>query len=640
VRSQLVEKALQTLPIQRGYYDIWGNFFEPTEEGTRGILKALRFDPEQKPEKVIEQLDAWRTKYAEQVLPPAIVLRGSSRKIECRGPDARWELIEESGTRHSGTSSQEEIEIPAGVPDGYHQLEVKFGRKTRRVKVIICPQRAFHGPEQKCWGLSAQLYSLYSGKSEGLGDFHDLSAICAWVRRLGGSFVGVNPLHALFPGDPIGYSPYSPSSRRALNPLYVHLEELPEFHPEDLRLHQFLRSRHANLLNYSEIVERKLEIFGRCFDRLRTFPGGRNQEFQQFVESAPPHLRRFAEYEAAKDSAARGAEFQLYCQWAAHQQLSRVAATSGLEIGLYLDLAVGVNPAGAEVAEDPKLFATGASAGAPPDLLNVHGQVWGLAPYIPWELQERGYEPFIETIRFNMQYAGALRIDHIMALQRLFWVPEGMTGRDGIYLQYQLSDLMGIVALESQRNRCIVIGEDLGTVPDEIRAEMRETGVLSYKVLFFMKDYHGDGRFLRPDEYPEDALVAGSTHDLPTLRGFLHGQDLEVRQPLGLFSESCTYESEMQGRAKDRESLIALLREQGFDVESDEAIVAATYELLARSRSRLQTIQIEDLIGELDQANLPGTVTEHPNWRRRLSRSLESICFDEGIEDFLKGLRR
>lgn len=646
----LVESALSTLPIERSYYDIWGREQFVSEDSIRGILRALRFDADNESH-CLEQLETFRIAKEREILRPVYVVRGDSLRLPLAARTA-WRIISESGPEYCGVLSDEQVlNMPEALELGYHELQLDGAPKTR---LIRAPERAWLGVlgQERLWGLTAQLYSLHSVDSEGIGDFADLRKVSEWISSLGGAFVGVNPLHALFPGDSLGYSPYSPSSRRALNPLYIRLAEVKELNiPCPL-------SCADSLVDYTKVTMEKFALLRRAFERLFRSPE-RLADFERFESELDSHTHRFALYTALQTHLGgswRGSwpeefksadqiaalppvidferRFQLYLQWLARDQLGEAAAN--LSLGLYLDLAVGVNPSGAEVWEDPDLFAPLASSGAPPDLLNVLGQVWGLAPYIPWELERRGYEPFIETLRFNMQFAGALRIDHIMALQRTFWVPQGMNGQQGVYVRYPMDDLIGIVCLESVRNRCVVIGEDLGTVPNEIRESMRRSDILSYKVLYFMKRYEGDGSFISPSEYEQQALVTATTHDLPTVRGYVDSQDLKVREPLGLYSENCSFVGETAAREADIARLKNMLEQNGFPELSAESV----HRFLARTPSCMQAIQLEDLLGELDQMNLPGTVTEHPNWRRRLSESLESIFSSEEYRRQLEAVGR
>jgi len=321
----------------------------------------------------------------------------------------------------------------------------------------------------------------------------------------------------------------------------------------------------------------------------------------------------------------------------------------GLRVGLYEDLAVGVDSAGAETWVHQNLYALGVRIGAPPDDFNLNGQDWGLPPLIPDRLAEAAYAPFIATLSANMRYAGALRIDHVMGLMRLFCVPPGNRPAEGAYVRYPFEDLLGILALESQRNRCLVIGEDLGTVPDEVRRALKSMSVLSCRLFYFERE--ADGRFKATHDYPEQALVAVSTHDLPTLSGYWRGWDLAVRTDLGLFPEDSLREAQIEGRAQDRARILIALERQdmlpngtGVDPSSvpemTTELVNAIHLYLARTPCKILTFQLEDIFGQLEQVNLPGTMEQYPNWRRKLPLDLEVLMEDPRIESLARVLRR
>jgi 4-alpha-glucanotransferase len=315
-----------------------------------------------------------------------------------------------------------------------------------------------------------------------------------------------------------------------------------------------------------------------------------------------------------------------------------------MQTAVYRDVAVGVDPGGAEAWSDQSLLVSSASVGAPPDIYNSRGQDWGLVPFSPLALRARAYQPLIETVRANMRHAGALRIDHVLGLKRLWWVPRNGAGAQaGGYIQYPFDDVIGIIALESQRHRCFVVGEDLGTVPEGFREEMQRRRILSYRLLIFERE-GGDGDFLPPGAYPVFAAAAVSTHDLPTLRGLWQDRDLSWRRKLGLLQSAEAVQKECAAREQTRERLLqalcsyaglpsgaaARLRASVQD-RSDEMqrLAEAAHRFLARVPSRWMLVQLEDLVGEVDQMNLPGTVNEHPNWRRKLRLANEAICSDE-----------
>ena len=584
-----------------------------------------------------------------------------------------------------------EFALQASVPCGYHRLAiVSNGTALSEATLVMVPARCFQ-PQAvenggRVWGAAAQLYALHSERNWGIGDFTDLSTLLAQWGARGADIVGVNPLHALFPHNPEHASPYSPSSRCFVNVLYLDVEAIRDFAEcvdasAQVRTPDFqsrLKAlREAELVDYTAVAHVKLPMLERCFAHFSNhhLASGtpRAQAFRAFQAAHAPALRQHALFEALQEhffredphvwgwpvwpqayrdpngpevacfaeSHAERVEFFEYLQWNAELQLDAVGRRSmelGLGVGLYEDLAVSVDRGGAETWANQDLYALAASIGAPPDEFNLRGQDWGLPPLAPQRLRAAAYAPFIATLRANMRHAGALRIDHVMALARLFWVPQGGEPRDGAYVRYPFEDLVGIVALESHRNRCMVIGEDLGTVPDEVRATLERAGVLSYRVLIFERQHSGD--FKPPAEYPAGSLVTAATHDLPTLAGYWEGRDLTLRRQLRLFPTEEGYQAQILGRAQDRARLLLALEREGLlpDGASVDpvSVPEMTGELLrqlqvflARTPSCLQVVQLEDVLGIRDQVNLPGTSSEHPNWRRKLSVALERWPDDE-----------
>jgi 4-alpha-glucanotransferase len=496
--------------------------------------------------------------------------------------------------------------------------------------------------------------------------------------------VGVNPLHALLADET---SPYSPSSRTALNVLYLDVEAIDDFRECDAALAHVRspswqarldRLRAEPLVDYAEVASLKFELFKMLYAHFRErhlhAETARARSFREFQSGAGAPLRAQALFDALREQfGARVAgatcgpddgcaehrdpgsatvaafrqshqarvEFFEYLQWQTDLQLAGVerrARDAGMAIGLYRDLAVGVNACGAEAWHAQHLFARGMHIGAPPDEFNQKGQDWGLPPWIPQRLTADDYAAWSAVLRANMHRAGALRIDHVMGLMRLFWIPaEGEPG-DGAYVHYPFEALLGVLARESLGARCMVVGEDLGTVPDRVRAAMARLGILSYRVLYFERDRRG--RFRAPSAYPIDALVTLSTHDLPTLRGFLTEADLRARDALDLFPDTQTRRQQYAARARDRERLLAALHGAGLetprvadaadaDAPFDHALASSVHAFLARTPSRLMTFQLEDVFGVLEQINLPSTTAErYPNWRRKLPLDLEDWAAD------------
>ena len=579
-----------------------------------------------------------------------------------------------------------ELELPAG----YHSLCLlePDGRERESMSLLVSPGRCYTPPALegggRVWGPAVQLYGVRSRKNWGMGDFSDLRALCEACPDLGASIVGLNPLHALFPHNPPHASPYCPSSRLMLNVMYLdpramaELEQCPEAQRmvRDPQFQARLQAlRDADLVDYGGVAAAKRPVLELLYSHFREhhLQGGdaRAAAFERFGAEGGEALRLHCLYEAlqehffARDQGLWGwpvwpeafrdprsepvsrfeaeqterIQFFQYLQWQADEQLAAAARRCeelGLSPGLYQDLSVSVDRAGSEIWANQHAFAMEASVGAPPDALGPQGQNWGLPPMVPHLLTEAAYAPFVEILRRCMRHAGALRIDHVMGLMRLFWIPPGKTPAEGAYVHYPLDDLLGIVALESQRNRCLVIGEDLGTVPDEVRQALAPAGVLSYRLLYFERDEDG---FKRPGDYPTQALVAVSTHDLPTLAGFWGGEDLRVRDELKLYPSDEVRQEFISNREDDRAQLLEALADEGMLPQGGDADPASYPQMsdelsrsicryLASTPSRVMVVQFEDVLGLRGQANLPGTTQEHPNWLRKLSLDLEELLDD------------
>lgn len=578
------------------------------------------------------------------------------------------------------------LALPGDLPLGYHRLRLVSGGTVAESTIIVAPKTCW-GPDdivpgERFVGLACQLYSLRGEADWGIGHFGDLRNFAVGAGAAGVDLVGVNPLHALFLADPAQASPYSPASRDWLNALYIDPTAVPDFAESeparrlvsDTDFQQRLeKARHAELIDYREVAELLLPVLELLFDNFRDRHLARGTErargFRSFRDRHGRELELFAQFMALQeDQTGRGGierfawwtwpedcrtpsgagvdrfrrsrsariDFHIYLQWIADEQLRQAAEAgrqAGLRIGIYRDLAVGVGAASASAWAHPRALVRGVSIGAPPDVYNRLGQNWGLSPLHPLLLKEQAFRPFIAALRANMRHAGALRIDHVMGLMRLFWVPEGLGPGNGAYVAYPFDDLLRIVALESRRHRCLVVGEDLGTVPEGFRPAMNAAGILSYRVMQFERV--GDGLFARPTTYPEAAMVTAGTHDLPTIEGFWLGRDLEWRRELGLYPDPEAAAGDRDGRRADRRRLIDALIDAGVwppdvpdDEEADETarvLPVAVYRFLARTPCRLLMIQIEDMLRQREQINLPGTVDEHPNWRRRLELPLHEL---------------
>ncbi|RXH53988.1 4-alpha-glucanotransferase [Granulicella sibirica] len=586
------------------------------------------------------------------------------------------ELIDQK-TLNRRTLERRNLFLTAEIPDGYHDLRMEGVPAVCRL--IVTPETCWLPTVQegsgRIWGVATQLYLLRSEQNWGIGDYSDLKKLLELAKKEGADIVGVNPLHAMFLDKPGDASPYSPSDRMLLNVLNIDLNDIPELaHSTEARtliesaaFQTMLREcREANLLDYEKVAATKLPILRLLFSTFDTEGHSELKEaFTSFHEERSDVLDRSCLFQALRmyvaetdsgfresqvwpeqyrDAKASGVEeftrreperirFQLWLQWTADRQLKRAhEAAAGMKIGLYRDLAVGSHASGAETWSRPDLFAADVQIGAPPDQFNPAGQNWGLPPLNPQAMQRDGYRTFIELLRANMRYAGALRIDHVMALRRLYWIPPHGETKDGAYVFYPIDDLVGIIALESQRNCCVVIGEDLGGVPDGFRERMAEANILSYRVLAFER---GEESFHTPNEYPHLALSVAGNHDLPTLPGWWCGNDIELRERLKLFPDADSAQQAREMRSRDRAALMRAFAKEGLlsdqlDITSAE-FCQASHEFLARTRSLLTIVQLDDLMREPEQVNVPGTSNENPNWRRKLSRTLEQMDKDESL---------
>ncbi|MBA5865084.1 MAG: 4-alpha-glucanotransferase [Nitrospira sp. CR1.3] len=604
-----------------------------------------------------------------------------------------------------------ELRLPKDLSIGYYtvtlQAEGLVGGPVGTMRLIVAPQQCYLPPSlaahQRLWGLGLQLYSLSSDRNWGCGDFTDLGRVVEWAgKSLGAGLVGLNPLHALRNTAPHHVSPYSPVNRLFLNELYIDLERLPEFFaspdaqrqfhaPEfqaklktlresrrvdydaiaaakramlDLAYRQFLKEHYTGAepdlepkTARAKLLERFIQAEGEPLELYATFQTLEEERRliqpkattwrdwpAQFQSPGPP-VREYAKRHRKR------VRFFQYIQWIASEQFGenrRLAEQAGMPIGLYNDLALGAERNGAESWMYQSMLALDADCGAPPDSLGPEGQNWGLPPVNPLALRAGGYELIIRLLRNNLRLGGAIRLDHVMALCRLFWIPRGRPAAEGTYVHYPFEDLLAIVALESVRSKTLVIGEDLGTVPDWVREQLAKARVLSYRVFYFER--RGDGACKAPHEYPEQSLAVVTTHDLPTLTGFWSGEDLQVRAGLGAFRDDAARRQAWDERRRDKERMLEALKQEGLlpeGVQLDPASVPtmtpalcrAIHVYLARSSSAVVLANLEDGLEELSQTNLPGTIDAHPNWSRKYAVSVDAVLGDERLRDLGAVLR-
>lgn len=595
------------------------------------------------------------------------------------------------------------LPLPSNLSLGYYDLSVvatnSKGDQNGLLRVVVAPPCCYV-PDNisqggRVWGLAVQLYSVRSHTNWGVGDFTDLCRLVEWAGRdLGAGIVGLNPLHALKNSRPHHLSPYSPTSRLFLNELYIDLERLPEYQtspdaqrlrnsPEfqkelervrqsdhvdvesvaktkrtmlDFAYRQFLKDNYTgtepSLKPTSArgwVLERFIRDEGDSLERFATFQV--LEEERRLVELTPklwpewPEQYRTPHSPALREFARRHRKrvrFFQYVQWVAAEQLKEAktrATGAQMTVGLYPDLALGSDRNGGEAWMLQDVLALGADCGAPPDAFAPQGQNWGFAPFHPLRLKATGYRSFVELLRKTLRQGGAVRIDHVMMLFRLFWVPRGLTAAAGAYVQYPAGDLLRLLALESTRARTMVIGEDLGTVPDYVREQLAAYRILSYRVFYFERNWE-DGSFKPPAAYPEQSLAVVTTHDLPTLSGYWEGEDIRLRGSLGMYSNEEAQRQACEERARDKKHMVAAIRKAGLlpTAQSDQLdslpvmtpeLCRAIHMYLATSPAWIVMANLDDVIGEMTQMNLPGTLDAYPNWSRKLSLSLEELQRDD-----------
>jgi len=581
--------------IEDGYWDIAGQWHE-TPEPTRRALRVAMGGLSDEADPPPASRPVWFVRHG---TTPAI--------------DRPAELALEDGAHLTATTT-----LPPDLPPGYHDLRPSDGGPTTRL--IVAPKRCHLPDGLRTWGWSAQLYATRSRASWGIGDLGDLATLARWSAHLGAGVLGINPLHAVQPGPPQEPSPYFPSSRRFRNPLYLRIEDVPGFAPGDASL--ALAAEAGRALNDERVIDRD-QVYALKLSALELLWSmfGDDPRFDVYVARGGSALRQFAVYctlaerhgggwttwpsefrrpdnpSVTRFAAAQHQRIRFHCwlQWLLDEQL----ATAGAEMALLGDLAVGFDPEGADAWVWQDTIAHGVHVGAPPDAFNADGQDWGFQPFVPWKLRAVGYEPLVQTVRAALEHCGALRIDHVMGLFRLFWIHEGGEPADGTYVRFPDNELLDIVALESQRAGAVIVGEDLGTVEDEVRQQLTERAVLSYRLVWFEDE--------APKEFPTQALAAVTTHDLPTIAGVWSGTDEQA-----------------SGELRDR--LVQLTALPESSVVDD--VVTAAHARLAEAPSMVVTATLEDALRVDERPNLPGTTTERPNWSLALPRTLEELMDD------------
>jgi 4-alpha-glucanotransferase len=511
------------------------------------------------------------------------------------------------------------------------------------------PILAWQGDGKRHWILAVQLYGLRSQRNWGIGDFTDLAKLIPIAAAHGASGIGLNPLHALFPEWPEQASPYAPNSRLYINPLYIDVGAIPEFPGLDAAgLQDEIASlREAELVDYPAVAKAKLAGLRLAHQRFREkAEPSRRKDFEAFRRQHGEALLRFACFEVLRREQApkpwpewpeqwrtprraalaeyrkahpAAVEFHEYVQWVADAQLAackHAARGADMPIGLYIDLAVGIDRNGADAWSQQKAVLSAVSVGAPPDELNRAGQDWGLAPFNPHIVSQRDFAPMRALLASSMRHAGAVRLDHVLGLKRVYMIPHGHGAAEGVYVRFPFEQLLRVIAEESVKYRCSVIGEDLGTVPEGFRETTAKWGLWSYRVMLFERD--GEGRFKPPETYPAEALATFNTHDLPSFAGWMQNHDLGVKRGLGI-DPGETDEARAWAHTRMREAV----QQRTEEYAPDELGGIANF--LGQTPSRLVAMALDDILGDREQLNIPGTTTEHPNWRRKATVPIEEL---------------
>ena len=669
--SETLEQQAVQAGIDLGYHDINGTYHVTKTEVLESIVAVLDKSKPDSDGLYLNTMVAHEN--GEESLQMPSEFHGAEAVVLIDEADKCQTL-----TLYPGDSDTLWVKLPQ-LACGYYTLSAETGGKSCLVRLIVAPESVYQpkllANGGRMNGLTMHLYSLRSERNWGIGDFTDLLNLMKYAAEKKLDFVGINPLHALFTSKPAFASPYSPSSREWLNPIYLDVEKVGAFtYNEQLKnwlAQPKIRQRIAALritetVTYTAVWACKRDALHMAFNAFEqdTCEAAENERavFEAFVLEKGKALQGFGLFEAldqyysrpgqvgwqswpsefhqpdgeAVEKFARSHEreirFYMWLQWLCAEQLREVnqaAAEYGVKLGIYGDLAVGVARGSADTWLNRQDYCMDLSVGAPPDPLGPTGQNWDLPPLNPLMLKHTGYEKFAHLLRENMRLYGVLRIDHVMALCRLWWVLNGKTADFGAYVHYDAEVMFAILALESRRNRCVIIGEDLGTVPDEARHLLNRYQVFSYKVMYFSKGWNG---FQLPEEYPEQAITVISTHDVAPLAGYWTGKDLDTMFKLGTLPDAAAFQTALDEREHDKADLLDKLKETGclgadvqMPAKADETLLAALHKYGALSRSKLYAVQLENLLGVIDNLNVPGVTEGYPNWAQKMPVSLEDF---------------
>lgn len=688
--NRFLNQLARLYGVQTVFFDATRTRRQASIESVVAVLKQLGA-----PLKNLEDVpSALREKHQSvwrQMLEPVIVAWDGAPLIDVRLPTAsgipiKGEIDLENGERRSYSWDSPlvldfaqvdgvqyvlaRLTLTQRLPQGYHKLRLKAGGKSPGALIISAPVKAYSPPEldERLWGAFIPLYALYSRESWGSGDFSDFSALAEWLATAGGRVLATLPFLAGFLDEPLAPSPYTPASRLLWNEFYLDIASIPELKKCPVA-QAFLESssfrvelnflRESRLVDYRRQMELKRRVLEELCHCLYSQNPARLEAHKEWAQ-ANPVAEDYAQFRAAMekqhapwrswrtplrdgileegdyDEEAR--RYHLYAQWLVHEQVQALAVAARRKgVRLYLDLPLGVHRDGYDVWRERSSFATNTSVGAPPDLMFTAGQNWEFPPLHPEKIREQGYRYVIAYLRHHLKHSGILRIDHIMGLHRLYWIPDGMPVKDGVYVHYHPDELYAILTLESHRHESLLVGEDLGTVPPEVRPAMNHHGF--HRMYVAEYELHSPAS-LSP--IPRNSVASLSTHDMPPFASFWEGLDIDERLKLGLLGEAAA-DKERQTRQKLRQDLTALLYDKGWlkGAEQDiPAIMNACISLLAASRGRVLLVNLEDLWLETQPQNVPSTGEGYPNWRRKARYALDEFCQMPAITATLQKLNR
>ena len=660
--------------VATGFQDWTGRHVDVPETTLVAVLAALGVPAATEDERA-DALAAHDRDYWTRALPPTIVARADSEAsfwvhVTHGEPVGLWIRLEDGSVR-AGLRQLENhtppydlgerlvgeatFELPADLPLGYHRLYLQAGTSESSAPLIVVPAKLELPPRlgaKRVWGLATQLYSVQSERSWGVGDLTDLTDLAVWSSAShGAGYILVNPMHAAAPVAPMEPSPYLPTSRRFVNPLYLRPEAIPEFAEvgrrsriRRRRLELQADSRRSDLIDRDAAWKAKRDVLETVYRVERSagrqlayeaYRGREGRSLDDFAiwcalaERHGPDWHRWPKkYSRPSNAAVAGfaakhadtVDFHRWLQWQLDDQLATAQSTAmraGMELGIMHDLAVGVDPNGADAWAMQDVLALGVTAGAPPDEFNQLGQDWSQPPWRPDQLVHKGYEPFRAMVNAILRHASGIRVDHIIGLFRLWWIPEGAAPTEGTYVRYDHEAMIGILALEAHRAEAVVVGEDLGTVEPWVRDYLARRGLLGTSILWFEldRDGTGDGGPLPAHRWREYCLSSVTTHDLPPTAGYLAGEHVRLRAELGLLTRPV--EDELADDRAEQSAWVDELRRAGLLGEKPgvDDTVLALYRYLGRTPSRLLGLSLADAVGEMRTQNQPGTTDEYPNWR-------------------------